>query len=66
MADDLCLLVVGNAIDGLRFIGPFDDAEEAGNYAEVHERHELWHIATLEALEPSICCADLNPQSDAD
>ena len=67
---DLYILVVGNVIDGLRFVGPFESPDEAGEYAEVHERHSEWSIGDLEEDEPldienyvgcgDVCCEEGN------
>jgi len=50
MRNDLYILVVGNVIDGLSFIGPFDCPSDASDYAEFEERHEDWVVGDL--LEP--------------
>lgn len=39
------IIIHGNPIDGLRFIGPFPDGEEIGE--EFTERLDEWWIATL-------------------
>ena len=36
------VLVVGNPIDGLQFVGPFPDHDAAVEYAERYEDQEWW------------------------
>lgn len=38
------IVIVGNVVDGLSFIGPFDDGEEANEFAE-HEFNGLEWIS---------------------
>ena len=42
------IIVMGNPIDGLTFTGPFNDAEEAGDYAADEYHHEEWWIAFVQ------------------
>ena len=43
------LLVVGNPVFGLYFYGPFDEADEAIQYANDHIL-DLWHVAQFESM----------------
>lgn len=45
-----CLLV-GNPVDGLRVVGPFDDADSATAFAEDELGHEQWLVTSLEAWD---------------
>lgn len=45
MSDHTYILVIGNPIDGLTFIGPFEVFEDAEEYA--NSCGELWLIADL-------------------
>ena len=49
--DKVTMLVVGNAFDGLEMIGPFADGEEAGDYADVHYKHDTWY--TISPQKPN-------------
>lgn len=42
-------LIIGNPVDGLRLIGPFDDAEAATLYAERCITVNTWWVAELQA-----------------
>ena len=42
------ILIVGNVVDGLSFIGPFMDSEEAGDHAERHFKGEDWTACNLD------------------
>jgi hypothetical protein len=42
------IIVYGDPINGLYFVGPFDDANEAGDYASDNIDGEWW-IAKLES-----------------
>lgn len=42
------LVVYGNPVDGLRFVGPFGTHEEACEYADVDNPSDEWWIAELE------------------
>lgn len=42
-----CVIVVGNAIDGLALIGPFDDGEAAHEHADEHYCSDDWIVAPL-------------------
>jgi hypothetical protein len=44
---DRYILVVGDLVDGVSFIGPFDDSTEATEYAEFTLR-EPWVVAPLD------------------
>jgi hypothetical protein len=39
------IIVMGNPVEGLTFVGPFDDPNEAGDYAADEYRNEEWWIA---------------------
>jgi hypothetical protein len=43
------IIVDGNPVDGLNFIGPFDTDEEAVEYAGLYV--DEWWIATIEPSE---------------
>jgi hypothetical protein len=44
------VIVYGNVVDGIKLVGPFDDAEEACDYAEDCRtiRDAGWVIASIE------------------
>ena len=44
-----CVLVVGNPVDGLTFIGPFDDREDAIHQGDDYHHHEHWLVVPLKA-----------------
>lgn len=44
------IVVLGNAVDGLTFVGPFDDYDAAMEYAGSYVDRD-WHIAPLSAPE---------------
>ena len=50
-SESQCILVVGNVVDGLNFIGPFDDEELATEYVTKNKITEEWSIAELEDPE---------------
>lgn len=40
------IIMVGNVVDGLNFIGPFDDGETANEYGQDRLRHcEYWVVS---------------------
>ena len=41
------MIVYGNVIDGLTFLGPYSSAEEATGYAEDHLENEHWDVTEL-------------------
>lgn len=43
------MLAVGNAFDGIRLIGPFEDSESAATYAEDHFESQDWCLVECEA-----------------
>lgn len=45
---ELHILIVGDAVNGHRFIGPFYSYEEAADYAAAYERHDAWVVASVE------------------
>ena len=45
------IVSVGNAFDGLSFIGPFDDGEEANEYADRYLTGLEWFVIRLEERE---------------
>lgn len=50
MNDPAYIIVIGNPIDGLRFIGPFTDGDPGtpNEYAERHV-HDEWWVVEIEA-----------------
>jgi hypothetical protein len=46
------ILVYGNIADGLTFLGPYADAEEAAAYAEAFLDGENWDVIELHAPPP--------------
>lgn len=44
------IIVTGNPVDGLEFFGPFEDGEEAFNYADKN-RLEEWWTANLQEVD---------------
>jgi hypothetical protein len=45
------IIIVGNLFDGIYHVGPFDDHEDAIEWADANCKGE-WLVATLEAPEP--------------
>jgi hypothetical protein len=45
--EDHALIAKGNLADGWEFIGPFDDFDEASEYADKHFPNDMTWIATL-------------------
>ena len=45
------IIIHGNVLDGLHFVGPFDDMEAAETYARLSTtlRDEPWNVAYLNA-----------------
>lgn len=41
------IIVAGNAIDGLYFIGPFPDHDAAVEYGEDHMAHDDWNVTSM-------------------
>ena len=41
------VLIVGNVIDGLTLYGPFDDANDAGEYADAMRIDDTWVVAPM-------------------
>ena len=39
---DSFVVAIGNPFDGISLVGPFDDAEEANEWAENHARANDW------------------------
>jgi hypothetical protein len=48
------IVILGNAIEGLTFVGPFDTDVEAVDFAESLPPTE-WHVATLQSPEAMRC-----------
>lgn len=44
------VLVIGNPVDGLKFIGPFDTADEAIEYADENADDAFW-VASIQSPE---------------
>ena len=42
------IIVHGNVVDGLYFVGPYEDAEDAVAHAAETLSGESWHVAELE------------------
>lgn len=40
----MIIVANGNPFDGLALVGPFDDGEQAGEYAERHFDGEWWIV----------------------
>ena len=51
------IVITGNVVDGSFFYGPFDTADEAGEWAAVEHSDREWWIASL---EDPITVADMN------
>jgi len=49
--DKPCVLVIGNLNEGFRFIGPFDDFDEAAEYSQKFGQDAWDWVATLESPE---------------
>jgi predicted RNA-binding Zn-ribbon protein involved in translation (DUF1610 family) len=47
---ELHIVVIGNVVDGVRFLGPFDDYDAALAFAESLPPLDDWHIAVLEGV----------------
>lgn len=45
------VIMTGNPADGFAVIGPFNNAEEASEYADEHFREEEWWLLPLHAPE---------------
>lgn len=45
------ILITGNPIDGLTFVGPFDTRDEAIEFGQVNAEGGDWWIANLEPPE---------------
>lgn len=41
------MIAVGDIVDGMSFIGPFEDCEGANEYAECVYRNETWWVIDL-------------------
>lgn len=47
-----CVILVGNVVDGMRIIGPFEsESDDAMDYADQHLDDETWVVADIEAPE---------------
>ena len=42
------IIAYGNVFEGMGFIGPFNTAEEAIEYAEHRVKNVEWHVGTLQ------------------
>lgn len=47
--DKKFVIMVGNIIDGLHLVGPFDDGNDANEHADHEFRKEEWIVASMEA-----------------
>lgn len=45
------IVIIGTIFDGLSFVGPFDDIEDAVTWGELHNAEE-WQVATLNEVTP--------------
>lgn len=43
------MIMYGNVVDGMKFIGPFDSDEDAFGYAEMELTLEDWWITQLQS-----------------
>ncbi len=43
------MIMYGNVVDGMKFIGPFDSGEDALGYAEMELTPEDWWIVPLQS-----------------
>lgn len=46
------VVATGNVVDGLGFFGPFDDVEEAADWAEHEIRNDEWNVFEVEEARP--------------
>jgi hypothetical protein len=46
--DTKYILITGNPVQGFQYTGPFNDPEEAGNYALTSGTEADWWVAPLE------------------
>lgn len=44
---DMYVLLVGNPVDGIAVFGPFNNGEEANEWADDHLRNEEWWAVAL-------------------
>lgn len=58
------VVIAGNVVDGLTFFGPFENQEEANQYAEDQLRKEDWVVALLN--RPSMIVYEEDVGSDED
>ena len=42
------MIMYGNVVDGMKFIGTFDTVQDAHCYAEINLPHELWLITHIQ------------------
>jgi hypothetical protein len=42
------IIIFGDPIKGFNFRGPFDDHQDAADYADVNEPNEYWWVAELD------------------
>ena len=42
------IIIYGNPVDGLQFIGPFTEPGLANSYAETRLKHETWWVGTMQ------------------
>lgn len=45
--DEQYVVYIGDAFNGATLYGPFDDAEEATQWAEANEQDSDWHVVKL-------------------
>lgn len=53
------IVVYGNPIDGLQFVGPFTDEGEAADFAERYLDGYDWWLSTLQSIETVQVVRDL-------
>lgn len=46
------ILITGNPVDGLEFFGPFDEAEEATEFAEINAEADWWVAEVRSPADP--------------
>ena len=46
-----CILVIGNPVDGLRFVGRFDTPTDASDYGDQAFGDQTWWVAPLECVQ---------------
>jgi hypothetical protein len=52
MRKPLWVVVVGNPFDGIRLIGPFEDGNDANEWADENCNNEEWWVVNI--IDPSV------------